>query len=101
MSAVLTNLYSSQTRRLSAHIDILLAGGAFIPNWRAGWTNVDGGDSFTTTWNQALPAINNLVGTNHFTLVAEDVTVAPFNQPPYPPAGSTDTASCMVTGVAP
>jgi len=29
------------------------------------------------------------------------VTPPPYNQPPYPPAGDTDTASCTVTGIAP
>ncbi len=48
-----------------------------------------------------IPALGSVIGVNLFELVGEDVTPAPFNQPPYPPAGDTATASCMVTGVAP
>lgn len=54
----------------------------------------------------AAPAISTLalpvvIGDNHVTLVAEDVTPAPYNQPPYPPAGDTDTGRCKVTAFAP
>ena len=48
-----------------------------------------------------MPALGSLVGDNIFTLRAEDVTPAPFNQPPYPAAGDTATAGCVVIGVAP
>ena len=33
--------------------------------------------------------------------MAEDVTPPPYNQPPYPPEGDSDSDSCVVTGVAP
>ena len=36
-----------------------------------------------------------------FTLVAEDVTPAPYNRPPYTAAGDTSTDGCTVTGLAP
>ncbi len=101
MTAAMTNLYPVMSRRLAAHIDITLGGGTFFSNWRAGWTNVGGGDSYSTTWNQFLPLRGTLVGNNVFTLAAEDVTPAPYNQPPYPPAGDTATAGCTVTGVVP
>jgi hypothetical protein len=52
-------------------------------------------------WNQNLPALSSLVGDNTFELVAEDVTPSPYNQPPYPPAGDTDTDICTATGIAP
>ncbi len=42
-----------------------------------------------------------MIGTNTFLLTAEDITAAPYNQPPYLPAGDTDTASCTVEGIAP
>ncbi len=57
--------------------------------------------SFISSWNQNIPAMASVIGNNVFTLAAEDVTPAPYNQPPYPPAGDTDTAFCTVTGIAP
>jgi len=101
---MLANLGSgsgSQTRRVAGRIDVDLAGGGFIANWRTGWTNLSPGEVFSTSWNQQLPALPSLVGVNCFLLMAEDVTPPPYNQPPYPPAGETDTASCTATGVAP
>ena len=41
------------------------------------------------------------MGDNVFTLVAEDVTPAPYNQPPYAASGDTDSGACTVTGLAP
>jgi hypothetical protein len=101
MTAQLSNIYAGQIRRLAGHLDIHLASGAFFPNWRAGFTNVAPMSTFTTTWVQNLPALGALFGTNIFHLVAEDVTPAPYNQPPHPPAGDTDTAYCLLTGIAP
>jgi len=101
MTAVLDNLYTQQIRRVAGQIEIDLAGGQHYTNWRSGWTNIDAGGSFSTSWNQPLPALNSLVGFNTFQLLTADVTPAPFNQPPYPPAGDTATATCTVTGIAP
>jgi hypothetical protein len=42
-----------------------------------------------------------VIGCNVARLVVEDVTPSPWNQPPYPPAGDTDTDACTVTGIAP
>ena len=39
------------------------------------------------------------MGPNEFALVVEDVTPAPFNQPPYAPSGDTATDACTVTGL--
>ncbi len=101
MTVTLNNLYTGQSRRISGHLDASLAGGQSYTNWRAGFTNVAAGGSFVTSWNQNLPALGTLVGSNIFSLVAADVTPAPYNQPPYPPAGDTDSANCTVTGNAP
>jgi len=101
MSAQLINIYDGQIRRLAAHIDVYLANGASVTHWRSGHTNVAPLTTFTTSWQQYLPAMVRLVGTNIFHLVAEDVTPAPYNQPPHPPAGDTDTAACVVVGIAP
>lgn len=97
MVARIDNFYVGQTRRAAAHIDVDLAGGASYANWRAGWTNIAGGDHFQAIWDQSIPALGSLAGVNRFTLSAIDVTPAPWNQPPYPPSGDAATASCTLT----
>lgn len=99
ISVALTNLVPDQSRTIAGHIDATIANGLSFPDWRAGYAIVSGGDSFITSWNQTIPACGSLIGTNVFSLVAEDVTPAPYNQPPYPPAGNTDTDTCTVIGL--
>lgn len=101
MQVMLTNLYSGQSRRVAGRLDVLLAGGANYGNWRAGYTNLGPGESWSASWNTTIPALGSVIGENSFTLVAVDVTPSPFNQPPYPPDGDSDQAVCLVTGVAP
>ena len=100
MTAQLENL-TSESRRAAAHIDALVADGTSYTNWRAGWTNLSPAEVYTAFWNQILPALGALVGDNVFTLVAEDVTPAPYNQPPYAASGDTDSQACTVTGLTP
>ncbi len=101
MWVTLDNLYASQTRRVAAAIDVTLASGGYFSNWRAGYTNIAGGESYNATWNQNIPAFGAVLGNNLFDLTAEDVTPAPYNQPPYPAAGDTDTSACVVTAQSP
>lgn len=101
MTATLANLYTGQTRRIAGRINATLASGAYIGNWRAGYTNVTAGNSYVSAWSQNIPALGSVIGPNLFELVVEDVTPSPYNQPPYPSAGDTDTATCTVTGIAP
>jgi hypothetical protein len=101
MTVNLDNQYAEQARRVAARIDVTLANGQFYANWMAGFTNIAAGGSFTTSWSANILPNLSMVGDNIFLLVAEDVTPAPWNQPPYPPAGDTATASCTVTGLAP
>jgi len=101
VTVVIHNLYQGQARKLSGRIDIRLANGSTFSNWRYGHTNIPGGDSYGTGWSQQIPALASLVGDNVFTLYGEDITPPPWNLPPYPPAGDTDTEICTVTGVAP
>ena len=101
MSVTLNNNYGGQIRRLAARINVTIGDGHSYSNWRAGWTNVAAGGSYANSWNQTIPALGAVIGSNVFELVAEDVTPAPYNQPPYPPAGDTDTSSCTVIGIAP
>jgi hypothetical protein len=101
MTVTLTNNYLGQTRRIAGRINVALAGGMNVSNWRGGYTNVAAGDSYVASWNQGIPALASVVGTNTFTVVAEDVTPSPYNQPPYPAAGDTDSGVCAIYGVAP
>ena len=101
MDVYLKNLFGGQVRQYAARIDVALASGAVFSNWRAGYLNLHAGWYFTREWNQNLPMLVSLQGENVFTLIAEDVTPAPYNLPPYLPSGDTDTASCLVTGIAP
>ncbi len=101
MTATLFNHYPDMTRKIAARIDIDLAGGASFASWRAGYTNIAGGSNHVRSWMQYLPPYATLRGDNRFTLIAEDVTPAPYNQPPYPPAGSSAYDLITVTGYAP
>ncbi len=100
-TAQLSNSYTGQLRRLAARVNLTLGAGGYFAGWRAGYTNVAPGESYIAVWNQNLPALGTLLGENQFQLAAEDVTPAPYNQPPYPPAGDTATDACTVTGMAP
>ncbi len=85
-------------RTIAGRINVILAGGASYQNWRAGYTNLGPNETFVTAWMQTLPALESLVGANVFELHVEDVTPTPYNQPPYPPSGDIDTATCTVMG---
>jgi hypothetical protein len=92
---------TSFVRVAAARINVVLADGQYYSNWRAGHTNVAAGSIHQTSWITVIPALGSLIGETVFSLVAEDVTPAPYNQPPYPLAGDTDTDSCTVMGIAP
>lgn len=86
-------------RRIAARVDVSTADGACYPAWRAGWSDVDPGKEAAWSWYLDLPASPAQAGTSTFSLTAEDVTPAPFNQPPSPPAGHRAGDVCTVTGV--
>lgn len=100
-TATMTNHYTGQLRRLAGRIDVWTASGQFFSNWRSGFTNIAPGGTFVTNWNQPIPALASLIGANRFHLLASDVTPSPFNQPPYPPSGDTDTAETTLFANAP
>jgi len=100
ISCGLTNLVD-ESRQAAARLEVTVAGGSTYPYFRGGYTNLAPQEVFTVGWNQNLPGVSALVGDNLFRLVAEDVTPPPYNQPPFLPAGDTDSASCSVTGNAP
>lgn len=86
------------TRRYAAHIDVTTAGGQSITNWRAGYTNIAAQGSYEPTIWITLQDLPGLHGANSFVFYAEDVTPAPYNQPPFPAAGDADGGVCSVTG---
>ncbi len=88
-------------RVLAGRIDVTLAGGAVISNFKAGSVSLSPLGQFGVSWAQQLPARGALIGENSFALHGEDVTPPPFNQPPYPPAGDSAAVGCTVTGYAP
>jgi hypothetical protein len=100
-TATLTNLLAGEQRQAAGRVDLVSGGGTSYTNWRAGWTNLSGGEVFTAIWLQNIPALGSLLGDNVFTFHGEDVTPAPFNQPPYAPSGDTDSDSALVTATAP
>jgi len=101
IAVTVTNECMDQSRTIAGHIDVTMANGGFVPDWRVGSVEVPGGEDYFWYWNQSIPASGNMIGDNLFQLIVEDVTPAPYNQPPYPLAGDTGTASCTVTGIAP
>jgi len=101
MELVLENLFDGEERSVAASIDMTLAGGGLFENWRGGWTSLGAGAVFRMAWPQHIPLLGALAGDNRFDLAVEDVTPAPFNQPPWPPAGDTATDGCTVTGIMP
>ncbi len=102
MTVTLINLEPTRpVTQIAASININLGNGSYLSGWRQGWKNVLQGDTYRLQWGQTIPLSGAVLGTNIFTLIAEDVTSSPYNQPPYPPAGDTDTATCTMTGIAP
>lgn len=101
LSLELTNLCVSQFRRIAAHLDVVKADGSVLTYWRHGWMNLPAGVSYARTWPLLLPPRQSMVGDNRFILAGEDVTPPPYNQPPYWPAGETQTDDCIVTAYLP
>jgi len=93
-------------RTIRGQLNINQASGNVISNFRSGYTTVPGSDaggygSYSTSWNQTIPAVGSLVGDNTFEFAAADITAAPYNQPPYPASGDTSVEFCTVVGKVP
>jgi hypothetical protein len=101
ITASLDNRCAGFTRTLAARISVRLAGGQTFGNWRSGHADLGPESGLSSAWSQTIPALGSLAGINTFRLAVEDVTPAPYNQPPYPPSGDKDTDACQVTGVMP
>ena len=92
---------TEENREIATNIELVTGQGSQISNWRSGYTYLSPGDSARRRWSLVFPGLPSLRGLNLFTMTTEDVTPAPYNQPPYPAAGDTAAAGCVVTGVAP
>jgi len=88
-------------RKCSARLDLELAGGGTIVNFRAGYRVMESSELYEICWRQQMLALGTLAGETRFTLHVEDTTAAPFNLPPRLPAGDLDSASRLVQGSAP
>lgn len=97
----LVNNVEDQARFAAGHIDLSLANGVLVSNWRNGWVELapDGWDH--QRWNQQIPAHYAFYGDTEFRLTIEDVTPAPYNQPPHLASGDVSSRFCTVSGVAP
>ncbi len=100
-TVTLYNRYGGQARRVAGRIDVETADARIITGWRSGYSNIEANGQHTAFWNQFLPGIQSLAGDNVFRVVAEDVTPAPYNQPPYPASGDTAGAGCLISGTIP
>ncbi len=100
MNYTITNTCDS-FRRVATQVDLDLASGKHIANWRRGYQVIQPQQNVVTQWNQTLPALGYVIGDNLFTFMSRDVTPAPYNQPPHAPSGSTNSDKCTVTGAAP
>ena len=98
---VIMDNFIDNYRTFAGRIDITLAAGTLLTNYRAGYTNLLPLGHWEVYWRQNLPNYGTLAGENIFLLTVMDVTPPPYNQPPFWPSGDTDTDSCTVTGVAP
>ena len=96
----LINLATS-TRQIAGRIVVLVASGTTYNPWKFGFTNVAAGSSYVTAWNTNIPALGTVIGNNIFTLFAEDITPAPYNQPPFAPSGDQCTKVNVVVANAP
>jgi hypothetical protein len=92
---------TAHPRRVAGRLDIILGGGTTLSGYRGGYTNLVSGEVFNAGWAQPLPAMTGLLGENEFVIQLSDVTPAPYNQPPYPGSGDTDTSRFTVTAAAP
>lgn len=86
-------------RTAAGHVDVIVANGNRMNNVRAGYASVDPGEIFRFIYPQKILERPYLIGDNTFILTGQDVTPAPYNQPPYYPAGDKDMDTEVVTGI--
>lgn len=100
MTVSLVNNVEDQARVAAGHIDLTLGNGVVYENWRSALVDLAPNGWEHWFWNQEIPACYPFLGNSEFRLMAEDVTPAPYNQPPYLASGDVSSRFCTVTGVA-
>jgi hypothetical protein len=88
-------------RTVDGRIDLWLGGGVPLYEWRIQAVEVAPLGTWQRCWTNELMDLQSLEGKNVARLTVVDVTPPPFNQPPYPPAGSTAQDVCFFWGVSP
>lgn len=96
--ASLTNL-TNGPRTAAGRIDVLTASGLYKYGIRSGIVALDSGETVRFTYPQYFPETLALNGNNMFFFTAQDITDAPYNQPPYYPDGDKDMDTAVVTGI--
>ena len=96
----MTNL-AATPRTFAARIDLQLANGTLIENWRFREVQLDAHGEDTTCWQQSLFQLGSLLGDNYARLTVVDITPPPYNQPPYPGSGDSARDTCHVEGTYP
>ncbi|MFH1509512.1 MAG: FG-GAP repeat protein [bacterium] len=96
---VLLTKHFDSPRTVYAKIRVDLANGTVFDNWKQGTKTLTSFNNFSYHFSATLPRSGSVFGNNVFTLFGEDITPSPYNQPPYPPSGDTDTDACIVMGV--
>jgi len=92
---------TTYTRQYAFRVERQKANGGFDPNYRNGFQNVAPKSTFPWCWDEVLADDGSMTGENTYQVIVMDVTPSPYNQPPYPTAGDTDSSACTVTGLAP
>jgi len=100
MSAGVANASYSR-REIAARLDAQLPDGTIVENLAFSHRVFEAGETYQASWIKPLPNIDRLDGIVTFQLYALDVTPAPWNQPPYPPSGDSDTAELPIRIIVP
>ncbi len=98
MTVNLVNNLEDQARTAAGHIDLSLGNGVNYANWRSGWVDLDPAGWTHQSWNQQIPSHFAFRGNSEWRLVVEDVTPAPYNQPPYLASGDISSRVCTIIG---
>jgi len=85
-------------RRFAASMSLEFADGEVIDNYRSGFQEMSPYERHERHWPFHLPDHDGYAGNNTIKIMVEDVTPAPFNQPPYVLSGDQETSICVMTG---
>lgn len=87
---------SHHLRHIDVGLSLRLPDGSVFENFRFTSFVFEEGEMQWNRWNQHFPPLPQLAGTTTYILRAVDVTPAPWNQPPYPPSGSSDISQVPI-----